>query len=76
MVALLDTLPMARTKDELIATFIEMDLILDAANLTLLGPDKQPRMESFPVPPPVQLIECLLRCIPNTNDLGGIRATL
>ena len=76
VVALLDTLPIARTRKELIATFIEMDLIMDAAKLTLLGADKNPRMASFPVPPPVQLIECLLRCIPNRNELGGIRDNL
>ena len=38
VVSVLDTLPMAETKEGLNATFIELDLILDVAKLTLLGP--------------------------------------
>ena len=76
VVRLLNTLPCARTKEQLEAVFTEIDLIVDVAKLTLLGPDKEPKVEQFPVPPPIQLIQCLLRCIPHTNSLGGIRDKL
>ena len=29
-------------------------------------------MTAFPLLPPMQLMECLLRCIPLNNELGGI----
>ena len=40
---LLDLLPMASTKEELVSTFTEVDLIMDVARLTLLGIDKEPK---------------------------------
>ena len=67
---------MATTKEELVTTFTTLDLIMDVARLTLLGIDKLPKQKGFPVPPPMQPIESILRCIPFGSNLGGIRDDL